>query len=239
MHVESTYLNCLALFGVGGAHPGGLNLTRRILSREKMDASTKVLDVGCGTGQTSAFISKQYQCHVTALDYNKIMLEKAKKRFHSMNLQIETQYGTAENLPFGNDTFDFILSESVTAFTDVSKSVPEYKRVLKPDGVLLAIEMMRETDVSEKQMKEILDFYGVKQLLNEQEWRTNFEKAGFEQIEVEKVELRPDIHKVDVSNDYSLSKQIDPSFYKIFEKHHHLSILYKDILGCGIFRCSV
>ncbi len=237
--MESTYLNCLALFGVGGAHPGGLNLTRRMLSKEKMDASTKVLDVGCGTGQTSALISKQYQCQVTALDYNKMMLEKAKKRFQSMNLQIETQYGTAENLPFKNGSFDLLLSESVTAFTDISKTIPEYKRVLKPNGVLLAIEMMRETDISEKQMKEILDFYGVRQLLSEQEWLAHFEKAGFEKIEVEKVELHPDIQKMDVSNDYSLSKDIDPSFYKIFEKHHHLSILYKDILGCRIFRCSL
>lgn len=239
MHVESTYLNCLALFGVGGAHPGGLNLTRRILSREKVDESTKVLDVGCGTGQTSAFIAKQHQCQVTALDYNKMMLEKAKKRFQSMNLQIETQHGSAENLPFENETFDLLLSESVTAFTDISKTIPEYKRVLKPNGVLLAIEMVRNADVSEKQLEEILKFYGVRQLLDEQEWLTQFQNAGFKHIEVERVELQPDVLPTEITNDYSLSKHIDPSFYKIFEKHHHLSIVYKDILGCRTFRCSV
>lgn len=237
--MESTYLNCLALFGVGGAHPGGLNLTKRILSKEKIDGSSKILDVGCGTGQTSAYIAKEYGSHVTALDNNKIMLEKAGRRFQSMNLPIEIRHGSAENLPFENHTFDFILSESVTAFTDVSKTVPEFKRVLKPNGVLLAVEMVRDKDISGQQMKEILDFYGVKQLLSEQEWRSAFQKAGFEQIEVEKVELQPDIQQVGVSNDYSLSKQIHPSFYEIFEKHHHLSIVYKDILACGKFRCTV
>lgn len=237
--METTYLNCLALFGVGGAHPGGLNLTRRVLSKEKINGDSKILDVGCGTGQTSAYIAKQYGCHVTALDNNRIMLEKAGKRFQSMNLPVEIQHGSAENLPFQNDTFDFILSESVTAFTDVTKTVPEYNRVLKANGVLLAIEMVRNTDVSENQMQEILDFYGVKQLLDKQEWRTHFEKAGFNHIEMEEVELHPDIHKIEVSNDYSLSTHIDPSFYEVFEKHHHLSIVYKDVLGCGVFRCSI
>lgn len=236
--MESTYLNCLALFGVGGAHPGGLNLTKKILSREKIDESTRVLDVGCGTGQTSAFIARQHGCRVTALDYNNMMLEKAKKRFKSMNLQIETQHGSAESLPFERDTFDLLLSESVTAFTDISKTIPEYKRVMKPNGILLAIEMVCDATVSQKQIEEILKFYGVRQLLSEQEWLIQFRNAGFNHIEVEKVELQSDVPPTEITNDYALSQHIDPSFYKIFEKHHYLSIIYKDILGCRIFRCS-
>lgn len=237
--MESTYLNCLALFGIGGAHPGGLHLTRKILSKEKINESMQVLDVGCGTGQTSAYISQQYRCHVTALDYNKLMLEKAKMRFQSMKLPIEVQHGSAEDLPFEDESFDLILSESVTAFTDISKTIPEYKRVLKPNGVLIAIEMVRAGVASEKQKKEILDFYGVKQLLHEREWQSRFQEAGFKEIDVEIVELHTDVFQMQNTNDFSLSKDIDPAFYKIFEKHHHYSIIYKDILGCRVFRCSV
>ena len=43
--MEFTYLDCLALFGIGGAHPGGLLLTKEILSREKINEKTIILDV--------------------------------------------------------------------------------------------------------------------------------------------------------------------------------------------------
>ena len=119
-----TYLDCLASFGVGGAHPGGLKLTKRILSREYIDQETSILDVGCGTGQTSAYIGEKYQCSVTSLDSNNTMLMKAKQRFLSLKLPINSVYGSAENLPFPEGLFDFVLSESVTSFTDVPFNNP-------------------------------------------------------------------------------------------------------------------
>ncbi|MCR1834683.1 hypothetical protein NSA56_09745 [Oceanobacillus caeni] len=48
--MNNRYLDCLALFGVGGAHPGGLPLTKRILSKEEIDEKQSILDAGCGTG---------------------------------------------------------------------------------------------------------------------------------------------------------------------------------------------
>jgi ubiquinone/menaquinone biosynthesis C-methylase UbiE len=176
----------LASFGVGGAHPGGLQLTKSILSREYIVQEKSILDVGCGTGQTSAYIAEKYRCSVTSLDSNNTMLEKAKQRFSSLNLSINVMYGSVENLPFSDGLFDFILSESVTSFTNVSLTIQEFKRVLKPNGVLLAIEMVLEDSFSEEELKTIIDFYGVSQLLTESEWYNLFQKTGFKQISVEK-----------------------------------------------------
>lgn len=236
--MESAYLNCLAFFGVGGAHPGGMQLTKSILSREKIVGTTKILDVGCGTGQTAAYISKKYGCHVTAFDCHTVMIEKAKKRFRSLQLPVVTCYGIAENLPFEDGSFDMILSESVTAFTDVSQSIPEFKRVLKPNGILLAIEMTLENSVTEAELAQILHCYGVKQLLNEAGWRAHFQKAGFKQVLSENFKLHPDAQNMCHALDFSLSKNIDPSYFHILHQHQCLSMMYKDILGCRIFRCQ-
>lgn len=236
--MESTYLNCLAFFGVGGAHPGGLQLTKNILSREKIGSTTKILDVGCGTGQTSAYIAKKYGCHVTALDCHTIMIEKAKKRFRSLQLPVVTCYGSAEHLPFEDESFDMILSESVTAFTDVSKSIPEYKRVLKPNGILLAIEMTLENLITEAELAQILHFYGVRQLLSEAEWCAHFQKAGFRQVLSENFKLHPDAQNMCHALDFSLSKNIDPSYFHTLHQHQYLSMVYKDRLGCRIYRCQ-
>ena len=234
-----TYLDCLASFGVGGAHPGGLQLTKSILSREYIDQEKSILDVGCGTGQTSAYISEKYRCSVTSLDSNNTMLKKAKQRFSSLNLPINVIYGSVENLPFIDGLFDFILSESVTSFTDVFLTIKEFKRVLKPNGVLLAIELVLENPFSEEELKTIVDFYGVSQLLTESEWYNLFHKAGFKQISVEKFKQQFDENNIDTVTDFSLSENIDDNLLVIFEKHEHLTTTYKDKLGFRIYRCCV
>ena len=239
LNLNYTYLDCLAVFGVGGAHPGGLQLTKELLSREKIDETKSILDAGCGTGQTSAYIAEQYRCNVTSLDCNKMMLDKAKQRFSSLHLPIEVKQGSTENLPFDEGVFDMILSESVISFTDVSLTIPEFKRVLKPNGVLLAIEMVLEKSLSEEELKPIVNFYGVSQLLTEKEWYNFFERASFKQISVEKFKLQVDENDVQNATDFSLSENIDDKFSEIFEKHMHFTTVYKDILGFRLFRCCI
>ena len=217
LDLNYTYLDCLAIFGVGGAHPGGLQLTKELLSREKIDETKSILDAGCGTGQTSAYIAEQYRCNVTSLDCNKIMLDKARQRFSSLHLPIEVKQGSTENLPFDEGLFDIILSESVISFTDVSLTIPEFKRVLKPNGVLLAIEMVLEKSLSEEELKPIVDFYGVSQLLTENEWYNFFQKANFKQVTVEKFKLQFDENDVQNAPDFSLSENIDDNSMKFLK----------------------
>lgn len=234
-----SYTDCLAIFGVGGAHPGGLQLTKELLSREKIDETTSILDAGCGTGQTSAYIAEQYRSKVTSLDSNKIMLDKARQRFLSLNSPIEVKQGSTENLPFSEGIFDLILSESVISFTDVSLTIPEFKRVLKPNGVLLAIEMVLEKSLSEEELKTIINFYGVSQILTENEWKNLFQKAKFTKVSVERFNLQIDENNVQNATDFSLSENIDDEFFEILEKHLHFNTVYKDILGFRLFRCCI
>lgn len=232
-----TYLDCLALFGVGGAHPGGLQLTKGILAGEHIDQEKSILDAGCGTGQTSAYIAEKYGCTVTSLDNNKIMLEKAKRRFSDLNLPINLVYGSIDKLPFNDGLFDIILSESVTSFTDVFLTIREFIRVLKPNGVLLAIEMAIEDTLSMEELKEITDFYGVPKLLSKAEWRNLFQRAGFKQINAEKFKTQFDQNNIDTAPDFLLSENIDDKLLEIFERHRHFTRIYKDKLGFYIFRC--
>jgi SAM-dependent methyltransferase len=239
LNLNYTYLDCLAILGVGGAHPGGLQLTKDLLAREEIDETMSILDAGCGTGQTSAYIAEQYRCHVTSLDCNKIMVDKARQRFLSLHLPIQVKKGSTENLPFDEGLFDIILSESVISFTDVSLTIPEFKRVLKPNGVLLAIEMVLEKSLSEEELNPIVNFYGVSPLLTEDEWCDFFQRAGFKQVSGEKCKLQFDENDVLNAPDFSLSENIDEKFFEILEKHMHFTTFYKDILGFRLFRCCI
>lgn len=235
--MKYTYLDCLALFGVGGAHPGGLQLTQKILAEEKINNDTILLDVGCGTGQTAAYLQQQYGCSVSALDNNSIMLEKAQQRFSSLNLPIDAKVGDIENLPYPDKHFDIALSESVFSFTNVTSAIRELKRVLKPNGRLLAIETVLEQKISEEERSSIVDFYRFPRLLTEGEWLTAFRKAGFQQVDITK--YQPTLDQVDEQNaaDFSLSESIDDALLEILEKHKEIMQRNKDKLGFRIFRC--
>lgn len=237
--MEFTYLDCLALFGIGGAHPGGLQLTKEILSGEKIKEKTIILDVGCGTGQTSAYMAEKYKCKITGLDNNEMMLEKAKKRFQFRNLPIETRLGSVESLPFGEKSFDMILSESVATFTDVSKTLPEFRRVLKPNGVLLAIEMVLEESLPEEELTSITEFYGVPRILTESEWNSFFQKAHFQQISIDKFNLQFEEPEIENATDFSISDQLDDRVYDILDQHEQLTKRYQNVLGFRVFRCCV
>lgn len=78
---SSKYLNFLSQFGVGGAHPGGLSLTMDVLRKEQINESSYVLDVGCGTGQTAAYLASRFGAKVTGIDIHPLMVEKAKKEW--------------------------------------------------------------------------------------------------------------------------------------------------------------
>ncbi|MPN40775.1 hypothetical protein SDC9_188314 [bioreactor metagenome] len=168
------------------------------------------------------------------------MLEKAKQRFLSLNLAINVMHGSVENLPFCDGLFDFILSESVTSFTDASLTIQEFKRVLKPNGVLLAIEMVLEDSLSEEELKIIIEFYGVSQILSELDWYNLFKKTGFKEISVGKFKQQSNKNDIDIdaAPDFLLSENIDDKLLAILEKHEQLRKTYKDKLGFYVFRCS-
>ncbi|MCX7841490.1 MAG: methyltransferase domain-containing protein [Clostridia bacterium] len=180
--IKPTYIDLLARYGIDAAHPGGMPLTIRLLRTLNIDKNTKILDVGCGTGKTSAFIARSYQCSVTAADVNDQMLIKSADRFTRENLCIELRKANAEALPFESGTFDILLSESVTTFTSINKAICEYYRVLKPSGTLAAVEITAKTPLTANDLGNLKLVYGIDRILTRDEWVESFSTSGFEDI---------------------------------------------------------
>ncbi|MGH8887515.1 MAG: class I SAM-dependent methyltransferase [Egibacteraceae bacterium] len=95
----------------------------------------RILDVAAGTGNV-ALAAARRGAVVTASDLTPRMLELGRARAEAEGLQVEWVEADAEDLPFGDASFDVVTSAFGTMFAprpDVV--VAEAARVLRPGGV--------------------------------------------------------------------------------------------------------
>src|SRR6185295_7780349 len=99
-------------------------------------AGQTLLDVGTGTGVV-AITAARRGATVTGLDLTPELLEQAKQSAPIAGLTITWKEGDAEALPFGDATFDVVLSQFGHMFAPRPEAaLKEMLRVLKPGGRL-------------------------------------------------------------------------------------------------------
>lgn len=229
---NSAYLDFLSTLAIEGAHPGGIKLTKELFKKEDINSTSQVLDVGCGTGQTAAYLAYKYEANVTGIDINPTMVARAKRRMEKNSLPVEIIQGSVEKIPLPDNHFDFIISESVLSFVNKPKALKEIFRLLKSDGRFIAIEQTIIQPLTEEEEDEIKQFYGFDSLPIKEDWVTLLNQAGFENIRVQKntsIESIPDFNSFD---------NIQPELNEIMEKHFGIITKYADNLGYRIYSCT-
>lgn len=139
-------------------HPGGFKATNELLDLCHIDSHSKVLEIGSGVGKTSAYLAKNRGCQVVGVDLSEEMIKKATERINHENLTDKVSFvqGDAQNLPFEDNLFDAVISESVTAFPpDKLRALHEYVRVTKPGGY---VGLNESTWLKENPPPEIVDY---------------------------------------------------------------------------------
>jgi ubiquinone/menaquinone biosynthesis C-methylase UbiE len=102
----------------------------------------KVLDLGCGGGHVS-FAMAPHAATVVAYDLSEDMLAVVAAEALRRGLtDLHTRAGRAEALPFDDATFDIVASRfSVHHWYDARKGLAEARRVLKPGGRLVIVDV--------------------------------------------------------------------------------------------------
>jgi len=99
-------------------------------------AGSDVLDVACGNGNASLAAARRL-CQVTGVDYVPALLARASERAAAERLDARFVEGDAEHLPFGDATFDGVLSTFGVMFApDQPQAASELVRVCKPGGTI-------------------------------------------------------------------------------------------------------
>jgi len=94
----------------------------------------KILEVGCGIADILRFLPKDIE--YTGTDISELALERAQARHKDTNAKFS--YASAEDLPFVDSAFDFVLMfNAIEHCRDPKKALNEIFRVLRPKGKLV------------------------------------------------------------------------------------------------------
>jgi ubiquinone/menaquinone biosynthesis C-methylase UbiE len=95
---------------------------------------SRVLDVAAGNGNVTLAAARRW-CDVVSTDYVPALLERGRERAAAERLTVEFREADAEALPFGDASFDVVVSTFGVMFTpDQDKAAAELARVCKPHG---------------------------------------------------------------------------------------------------------
>ncbi|MBP2169926.1 ubiquinone/menaquinone biosynthesis C-methylase UbiE [Erwinia toletana] len=162
-------------------HASGGDL-QRLSERLSVTPEARVLDLGCGGGHAS-FIAAQQVREVVAYDLSGQMLDVVKKSAQERGYgHLTTQQGYAEALPFADASFDIVISRySAHHWHDVGQALREVKRVLKPAGKVIFMDVNAPgnavLDIWLQTVEALRDTSHVRDY-HPGEWLTMFTEAG-------------------------------------------------------------
>lgn len=106
-----------------------------IVNESMLNASSFVLDAGCGSGRWTGFIADRVQ-HVDAIDPSHAVFAASRLLADKKNVRISQ--ASIDHLPFHDNTFDFILCLGVLHhIPDTEKALRDLVKKLKPGGHVL------------------------------------------------------------------------------------------------------
>jgi len=93
----------------------------------------QILDVGCGMGQTLIAADLPSDVMAYGIDRDRIAIESGQRLApHGIELQV----ASGESLPFSDCQFDLVISRVALPYMNITNTLREMERVLKPGGDL-------------------------------------------------------------------------------------------------------
>jgi ubiquinone/menaquinone biosynthesis C-methylase UbiE len=109
-----------------------------------------VLEVAPGPGFLSIALAGGGKLRVTGLDISKTFVEIARKNAAEAGVQAEFRQGNASQMPFAANSFDLLVCRAAFKnFSAPERAVEEMRRVLRPGGTGLIVDLRHDVPMSE------------------------------------------------------------------------------------------
>ena len=135
-----------SLYLYGGSQPDARAL---VVEQVLRAGPQRVLEVGCGMGELAEWIARDVGCEVVATDQSERMVELTRER------GVDARLADVQNLPFADGDFDAAVAAWMLYHVpDLDRGLAELRRVLRPDGTLVA------TTNGENDLREVWSLVG-------------------------------------------------------------------------------
>jgi ubiquinone/menaquinone biosynthesis C-methylase UbiE len=115
------------------------------------EGALTVLDAGCGIGAVTKFFAKKHpETNFIGVNISSEQIKEAFKDCPSNAAFVEVSY---DELPFDDNSFDFIYFYQSIGYKPLVKTLEEIHRVLKPGGKLFISDMCSVEDPDPQQTK--------------------------------------------------------------------------------------
>jgi ubiquinone/menaquinone biosynthesis C-methylase UbiE len=141
----------------------------------------KMLDIGCGGGATlKRLLRRSSDSKVYGIDISEESVAKARKvNSKLLGKKVFIQTGSAEELPWNDNTFDIVTAvETVYFWPNIVKCFTEVRRILKTDGQFVVIVEVTSKKSVWTNLVDGMTAYSVDQL------KSLLEQAGFTEFNI-------------------------------------------------------
>ena len=130
-------------------------LNEVMLENAGINENARVLDLGCGNGNTSLWLCRETRARVTGVDLSGVRIANAVDsldRTPELAPLLEFHKASATDLPFEDGAFSHVWSQAtIYHIPDKAKTLQEAYRVLKPGGVMVFDDLTKpKPDISDE-----------------------------------------------------------------------------------------
>ncbi len=121
-------------------------------------ASGRVLEIGVGTGLNFRYYNSDKVDQLLALDPSEEMWALAESNLGNQNLNIKFIQGYAESIPIDDNSINsIVITYTLCTIPDYITALQEFRRVLKPNGVIIFCEHGIAPDKSVRRWQNVLN----------------------------------------------------------------------------------
>lgn len=158
-------------------------ITRRLADSLGLRPGERLLDAGCGPGETAVHLAREHGVDVTGVTLSSYEIAAANRRAAAAGVGhlVRAEHGDYAALPYPDGTFDAVLAlESLQNAPDLPAVLAEFHRVLRPGGRVSFSDFSLESDAEPDRVARFVETLRLGALPTLPRWLELTRAAGFE-----------------------------------------------------------
>ena len=161
-----------------------------MLERSQITGNSRVLDVGCGNGNTAIWLAQETGCEVVGIDLSGVRINNAKvKAQEHPSLKISFEKASATELPFEEGSFTHVWSQAtIYHIYERQEALRELYRTIAKGGFLVFDDLITPIPIekiSETSRKWVYERIHFQPLFSGESYVDFLEEIGFKVWEAE------------------------------------------------------